>query len=104
MFLTVYSRDMLKHQFTPARSRKVSGTVTSGSLDTSVTDSIDSNIEEEQENTARMVWDRHTNPGSELSMAKRRLAEREVHSMAETGNTGIKKLEEAAPKHLVKIL
>ena len=99
---------MLKHQFTPARSRKGSGTVASGSLDTSVTDSIDSNIEEEQENTARMVWDSHTNPGSELSMAKRRLAERELQSKSKVvdtnvSNTGIKKLEEAAPKHLVKI-
>ena len=58
---------------------------------------------EEQQKTARVVWDRHTNPGSELSLAKRRMAEREVQSKGVNGgNKGvIKRLEEAGPKHLV---
>merc|ERR1719228_790097 len=57
--------------------------------------------------TARMVWERHTNPVSELSMAKKRLAERKVQSKqkveeSHVPSSGIKRLEEAAPKHLVK--
>jgi len=97
---------MLKHQFTPVKSRKDSGSVSSGSMDSSETGSLCSNLIEEQERTAREVWDRHTNPASELSMAKRRLNERETKSQSKLYQsehlTGIKRLEEAAPKHLIK--
>lgn len=59
------SMNMLRHQFTPTRNRK--GSETSGSQDSSDTNSLDSYTEERQGDTARKV---HTNPGSELSMAK----------------------------------
>ena len=95
---------MFKHKDTPDRNRKVSGSLSSGSMDSSETASLDSNMEEQQK-AAREVWDRHTNPGSELSMAKRRMmVEREVQSRAaKGGNAGVvRRLEEAGPKHLVK--
>ena len=44
--------DMLKHQFNPDRNRKVSGSLSSGSMESS--DSLDSNMEE-QKKTARVV-------------------------------------------------
>ena len=96
---------MLKHRLTPDRRRKDSD---STSLGSGSSESIDSNLEEEHEKTARLVWDRHTNPASELSMAKRRLADREtiIKSKSEPSAglapVGIKRLEEAAPKHSVK--
>jgi hypothetical protein len=91
--------DMFKHKDTPDRNRKVSGSLSSGSMDSSETASLDSNMEEQQK-AAREVWDRHTNPGSELSMAKRRMmVDREVQSRAaKGGNAGVvRRLEEAGP-------
>ena len=94
---------MLKPKFTPDRNRKVSGSLRSGSKDSAETGSSDSNMEEQQK-TAREVWDRHTNPGSDLSMAKRRMVEREVQSKgSKEENKGVvKRLEDAGPKHLAK--
>merc|ERR1719209_1476262 len=72
------------------------------------TESIDTNLEEEHKRTARLVWNRHTNPSSELSRAKRRLADREMIDKSKSepsgglASGGIKRLEEATPKYLVK--
>ena len=91
---------MLKHQVTPGSNtpKQVSGSLSSTSLDSSVDDSLD-NIMEEQEKTARVVWDRYTNSASELSMAKRRIKERkesgkEVNKSKEDNIAVIKKLGE----------
>ena len=94
---------MSKPQLTPDRNRKVSGSLSSGSTDSAETGSSDSNMEEQQK-IAREVWDRHTNPGSELSMAKRRMVEREVQSKGtkEENKGVVKRLEDAGPKHLAK--
>ena len=62
--------DMLKHKLTPDRNRKVLGSLSSGSMDSSET------AMEEQQKTARVVWDRNTNPGSEMSLAKKEVQSR----------------------------
>ena len=68
---------MSKPQLTPDRNRKVSASLSSGSMDSSETGSLDSNNSmDEQQKTARVVWDRHTNLRSEMSMAKREVQSR----------------------------